>query len=158
MISWLDGEGEARREHEIIAARQIFHVAAVLIHQRKPLDAAFLRTGFVDEHDAAVEIALLAGKPLVDRVRDHVRDAAPVVGRGLIALAVEMAAGEHVPQVEVGAQAAVRQAREPAGDERLGVDRAPVGKARRVGEIGDALIWRPGRSARRGRCAGGSTR
>ena len=33
---------------------------------REALDAALLRAGLVDEHDAGVEIALLAGQPLVD--------------------------------------------------------------------------------------------
>ena len=36
---------------------------------------------FVDEHDARVEIALLAGQPLVDRIRDDVADAPPIVRR-----------------------------------------------------------------------------
>ena len=55
---------------------------------REPLDAALLRPGLVDEHDAGVEIALLAGEALVDRVGDDVRDAPPVVRRGEILLAV----------------------------------------------------------------------
>ena len=40
-----------------------------------------LRPGLVDEDDAGVEIALLAGQPLVDRVGDDVGDAPPVVRR-----------------------------------------------------------------------------
>ena len=63
---------EARRQHEVAAARQIAHIGAVLVHQRQPLDAAFLGAGLVDEHDAAVEIALLAGEALVDLVGDDV--------------------------------------------------------------------------------------
>ena len=49
---------EPRRQHEIAAARQDAHVGAVLVHDGEPLDALLLRPGFVDEHDAAVEIAL----------------------------------------------------------------------------------------------------
>ena len=68
---------------------------------REPLDAALLRAGLVDEDDAGVEIALLAGQPLVDRIGDDVRDAAPVVRRGEVLLAGELLAGEHVPQPEL---------------------------------------------------------
>ena len=54
---------------------------------RQPLDAPLLRPGLVDEHDAGVEIALLAGEPLVDRVGNDVGDAPPIVGRGGVLLA-----------------------------------------------------------------------
>ncbi len=95
---------EPRREHEIVAAREIAHIGAVLIHDGEPLDAPLRRAGLVDEHDAAVEIAAVAGEPLVDRVRDDVGDAAPIVRRREILLAVELLAGEHVPQPEFGLQ------------------------------------------------------
>ena len=106
---------EARRQHEIVAARQVAHARAVLIHDREALDAALLRPGFVDEHDAGVEIALLAGEPFVDRVRDDVADAPPIVGRREILLAGLLLAAEHVPQPELGFQSAVVLAREAAG-------------------------------------------
>ena len=93
--------------------------------------------GLVDEHDAAVEIALLAGEPLVDRVGDDVGDAAPIVGRGEILLAGELLAGEHVPQPELGVQPPVALPRDAAGDERLRIDGAPVGEARHRVDAGD---------------------
>ena len=65
--------------------------------------------------------------------------APPVVGRGEILLAVELLAGEHVPQPELGLQPAVALARDAAGDQRLRVDRAPVGKARHVIDVGDSF-------------------
>ena len=40
------------------------------------------RAGFGNEDDAGVEIALLAGDALIDRVRDHMGDAPPVLRRG----------------------------------------------------------------------------
>ena len=58
-----------------------------------------------------VEIALLAGEALVDRVGDDVRDAPPVVRRGEILLAGQLLAGEHVPQPELGLEPAVALAR-----------------------------------------------
>ena len=104
MISWV-GRRKARREHEIVAAREIAHVGAVLVHDREALDAALLRARFVDEDDAAVEIALVAGEPLVDAIRDDVSDAPPVVGRRRVSLAVEILAREHIPQAELGRRA-----------------------------------------------------
>ena len=65
----------------------------------------FFGAGFVDEDDAGVEIALLAGQPLVDRVGDDVGDAAPVFGLvGEELLADQLLAGKRVPQAELGAQ------------------------------------------------------
>ena len=67
------------------------------------------------------------------------RDPPPVVRRREILLAVELLAGEHVPQPEFRLQAAVALPRDAAGDQRLRVDRAPVGKTRHVIAIGDLL-------------------
>ena len=80
---------EPRRQHEVGAARKIAHIGAVLVHQRQPLDAPLLRPALVDEHHAAVEVALLSGQPLVDLVGNDVRDAPPVFRRGKIVLAGE---------------------------------------------------------------------
>ncbi len=100
MISCVDGEkrGVSTRS---VAAREIAHIGAVLIHDGEPLDAALLRAAFIDEHDAAVEIALLAGEALVDRIRDDVRDAPPVVLRREILLSGELLRRKHVPQAEL---------------------------------------------------------
>ncbi len=87
--------------------------------------------GLVDEHHAAVEIALLAGEALIDRVGDDVRDAPPVVRRGEILLAGELLCWPARPTD--GTRALRRPSGwrvQPAGHQRLRVDRAPVGEAR----------------------------
>ena len=128
---------ETRREHQVIAARQIAHAGAVLIHDGEALHAPILRAGFVHEYDAAVEIAFLAGHALVDRVRNDVRDAPPIIGRREILLPIELLAGKHIPKAKLGLQPAIALARDAAGDQRLGVDRAPVREARNVVAVGD---------------------
>src|SRR3569833_2111734 len=130
---------EARRQNEIVAARDVARIGAVLIHDGEALDAMRLRTGLVDEDDATVEITLLAGQALVDRIGDDVADAAPVVLRGEVLLAVELLPGEHVPQAEFRFEAAIALAGDTSGDQRLRVDGAPVGKARHRVRIGDLL-------------------
>jgi hypothetical protein len=72
---------EARRQHHVIAAGQEDRIGAVLVHDRQALLALERRAAFGNEHDAGVEIALLAGDALIDRVGDHVGDAPPVFGR-----------------------------------------------------------------------------
>ena len=93
----------------------------------------------VDEHHAAVEIAHLAGQALVDRIRDDMRDTAPDVGRGEILRAGELLGGGHIPQPEFRLQPAVALARDAAGDQRLGVDGAPIGKPRQRVDVRDPL-------------------
>ena len=128
---FLPGRREARRQHDGRCRRsEIAHVGAVLVHDRQPLLALVLRAGFVDEDDARVEIALLAGQPLIDRVGDDVGDAAPVRRVGEELLADQLLAGEGVPQAELGAQPAVGFLRDAAGDQRLRVDDLPVLEAR----------------------------
>ncbi len=138
MISWV--EGEKRGVSTRSAPRgQIVHVGTVLVHHRQPLDAPLRRSALVDEHDAAVEIALFAGQALVDLVRDDVRDAPPVFGRGEILLAGELLAGDDVPQPELRLQPPVALARHAPGDQRLGVDGASSsGELRRGVDVGDA--------------------
>src|SRR5208282_6515431 len=119
---------EARCQDKIFAAREITHVGAVLVHDGEPLDAALGRSGLVDEYDAGVEIALFAGEPLVNGIRDDVGDAAPIVGRREILLAGELLAREHVPESEFGLEAAIALAGDASGDESLCVDGAPIGK------------------------------
>ena len=138
MISWRRRR-KPRRQHQVVAAREIAHIGAVLVHDGEPLDARGARTGLVDEHDAAVEIAAVAGELLVDRVRDDVGDAAPVVRRGEILLAGELLAGEHVPQPEFGLEPAVGLPRHRSGHQRLRIDGAPIGKVRHRVDAGDVL-------------------
>src|SRR3546814_3426606 len=69
---------EARRQHQLVAAGQEAVVGAVLVHDGQTLDAPVLRPLLGDVHDLRIEIALLAGEPLVDLVGDAVGDRAPV--------------------------------------------------------------------------------
>ena len=73
---------EARRQHQVLAVGELADVEPVLVHDGEALDALVLRPALLDEHDAGVEIAVLAGQRLVDRIRDHVAHAAPVLRRG----------------------------------------------------------------------------
>ena len=115
---------EARGQHEIVAAGQLAHVGAVLVHDGEALDALVLRPGLVDEDDAGVEIALLAGEPLIDRVGDDVaRRAANSPASVKNCSPVELLAGEHVPQPELAPGAVRPAASIAADDQRLGVDR-----------------------------------
>ena len=143
---------KARREHEFIAAGEIAHVGAVLIHDGEPLDAPLLRAGLVHEHDAAVEIAFLAGQPFVNGIRNDVRDAAPIVRRGEILLAGELLSGQHVPKTEFGLQPPVGLAGDAPGRQRLRVDGAPVGKPRHGVDVDD-LFQKSGRIDRRKQAA-----
>ena len=130
---------EPRRQHQVAAAGQDAHVGAILIHDGEPFDALLLRPALVDEHHAAVEVAGLAGEPLIDRIRDDVRDPPPDVGRGEILRAGELLVGGDVPQPEFRFQPAVALPGDAAGDQRLGVDGAPVGEARQSVDVGDPL-------------------
>ena len=91
MTSWRGGR-EARRHHEVVAAREVFHVAAVLIHDGEALAALLGRAGLVDEDDAGVEEALLARDAREDRVGDDVGDAPRVAGVRRILLARDLLA------------------------------------------------------------------
>ena len=130
---------EARRQRDRPAVGEIADIGAVLVHDGEPLLALVLRAGLVDEDDARVEIALLAGQPLVDRVGDDVGDAARVGLVGEELLADQLLAGKGVPQPELGAQAAVGLLADAAGDQRLRVDHLPVFEARRGVRVGDLL-------------------
>ena len=71
---------ESRRQHKVLAVRQVTQIGAVLVHDGEPLDTHVLGPRFVDEDDARVEISALAGQSLVDRIGDDVGDAPPVAG------------------------------------------------------------------------------
>ena len=138
MISWRVGE---KRGVSVIdlAVRQIADAGAVLVHDRQALLALVLRAGFVDEDDARIEIALLAGQALVDGVGDDVGDAARVRLVGEELHADQLLAGKCVPQAELGAQTSVALLRDAAGDQRLRVDDLPVLEARCGVGVGDLL-------------------
>ena len=113
---------EARRQHQRAAVGQVAVIGAVLVHDRQALDAPVRRAALGDVDDARVEIAVLAGDALVDRVGDDVRDAPPVLRRRGVAQAGQLLLGEHVPQAELDLEPAVGLRLDGAGDQRLRVD------------------------------------
>jgi hypothetical protein len=114
----------------------LVRVGAVLIHNRHPLDPVGRRPALGDVDDPAVEVADLAGDPLVGRIGDLVRHAPPVLGRGRQPQPAHLDPGEHVPQPELDRQiAALLAAFDRAGDERLGIDLAPVGELRQAAQL-----------------------
>ena len=116
------------------------------------LTRLFFGAGLVDEDHAAVEIALLAGDAGVDRVGNDMGDAPRILGGGVVLLAGELLAGEHVPQPEFGLHAAALAAH-AAGDQRLRIDHAPAVELRHRIDIGDLSRYRRrDRSARTDRC------
>ena len=105
-------------------------IGAVLVHDRETLGALLRRPGLGDVDDAAVEIAVFAGDPLIDLVGDDVRDTSPVLrGRG-VGKAGQLLFGIDVPQPELDPEAAVALRLHRPRHQRLGVDLAPVAKAR----------------------------
>ena len=132
---FLRGRAEARGQHQLLPLAQQAHIGAVLVHHGEPLGAPVLGAGLVDEHDLRVEIALLAGQALVDLVRHQMPEPAPLVLSDHEALGGELPAREHVPEAELGDDPAVRRAAGPADHQRLGVEDAPILKARRRVEI-----------------------
>src|SRR5260370_40233511 len=105
-------------------------VGAVLVHDGEPLDALLRRPGFGDIDDPRIEIAVLAGDPLVDLVGDDMGDAAPVLPGRRVGEAGELLLGEYVPQPELDPEFSVALLLHRAGDQRLGVDLAPIAEAR----------------------------
>ena len=129
-MSWVEGlkRGVSTRSR---ARREQPHVVAVLVHDGEALDPLVLRTGLVDEDDARVEIALLAGDALIDHIGDDVADAAGILRPREELLAGQLRAGEHVPKPELGLEPAVGGADAP-DDQGLRIDRAPILEARRA--------------------------
>ena len=110
-------------------------VGAVLVHDRKLLDALGHRAALGDVDDAGIEVAALAGQAGVDGVGDLVRDAPPDLVVAAIDEAVELLLGKGVPQPEAHLQAAVGLTFDQPGHQGLGVDRAPVAEAREQADV-----------------------
>src|SRR3546814_19763742 len=79
--------------------------------------------------DLRIEIARLAGEPLVDLVGDAVGDGAPVGGRRVELRALHLGFTVDVPQAVLHLHPAVRLQFHVAADQRLGVDEAAVAEA-----------------------------
>jgi hypothetical protein len=81
------------------------------------------------EHHAGVEIALLAGQALIDRVADLVGDTTPVLRAGSELEAEQLLLGEDVPEAEIHLQARADHGH-LAVDQGLRLDLLPCGEAR----------------------------
>src|SRR5262245_65964476 len=92
---------ETWRQHEIVATCQIAHPCTVLIHDGKALHSPVFRTSFIHEHDSTVEISLLAGEALINRVRNYVCDTSPIVRRRQVLFAVKLLACENMRETTV---------------------------------------------------------
>ncbi len=128
---------EPRRQHQIGALGQVTHIEAILIHQRQALDAPLLGSGLIDEHHAAVEIALLAGQALVDLVGNDVCNPPRVFRRREVLLAGELLARVHIPETEFRLQTSIGLEGHPAGHQGLRVDGLPVLELRRLVDVVD---------------------
>ena len=129
---FLAARREAGRQNNVVAVGQHAHVLAVLVHDRQLPLAVDLRAAFGDEDDAGVEVALFTGDPLIDRVGDHVGDAAPVLRIGEELLAHHLLATEGIPKAELGAQATIGFAHDTADDQGFCLEDLPVLEARRL--------------------------
>ena len=101
----------------------IANIGAVLVHDGEALHPLLLAAGLVDEGNAAIEIALFAGQPLVDGIGDDVREPPPVVRRGEELLADQILAGNHVPKPVSAMMRPSPVGADAAGDQRLRVER-----------------------------------
>ena len=110
--------------------RQVAQVVTVLVHDREPLDPLVGRPGLRDVDDAGMEIAALPGQPLVDLVRHGVGDGAPRLTCAAELQPHQTLLGEHVPKAELDHETARIAGHHAAGHQRLGVDDAPIRKAR----------------------------
>ena len=129
MISCAFGR-KAGGQHQMRAVRQVAQVVAVLVHDRQPLDAQVGRPGLGDIDDPGVEVAALAGQPLVDIVGHGMGDVAPGIGRAAQRQALQMLFGEHVPEAELDGEQAAVAGHDAPRHERLRIDDAPVLEAR----------------------------
>src|SRR5438045_2599940 len=70
----LAGRREARRQHQRAAVRKIAVIGTILVHDGEALGAprGGPALGYVD--DPRIEIAVLSGDALIDRVRDDMRN------------------------------------------------------------------------------------
>ena len=105
-------------------------VRTVLIHDGKPLDAFIARARFGDINDTGIEIARFPGNAFINLVGNLVCDAPPVVRLGAIGHPCHLVFSQNIPKAEFDTQKPVRFGYDPAIDECLCIDCAPLGKVR----------------------------
>ena len=100
MISCVDGlkRGVSTRSFPVVSNRTLWPSWSMMARRLTRLSFG---PELIDEHDARIEISLLAGDALIDHVGDDMADAARVLRPGEELLAGKLLAGEHVPQPEL---------------------------------------------------------
>ncbi len=133
---------ESRGKHDGARFGQILQVGPIVVHHRQTLLAVVLRPGFGNKDHTAVEIAALAGDPAVNRIGHLMRHAAPAIDgaaelqTALPAAVEQFLAREDVIDAELYVDAVAADIDRP-GDQRLRVDRLPVGIFHRRVKIAD---------------------
>src|SRR5690606_30116443 len=110
---------------------------AILVHDCESLPPLRAVPRFIYKDDAGIEITLLARQPLVNGVRDDMRDPSPVLLVGEKLLADELLPRKSIPEPEFGTDPAIRLDRHPPCHKRLCIDHLPVLEARRHIGVGD---------------------
>ncbi len=114
-------------------------IGTILVHDGEALDPLRRRTALGDVDHPGIEITVLSRDALVDRVRDDMRDAPPVLrGRG-VGKARELLARDHVPKPELDLEPAVRLRLHSTSHQHLCVDEPPVAEARLRLHVADLL-------------------
>ena len=121
---------ETRREHQLAAVTQEAQVLTVLVHNRQPLDAFVLGTRLVNKDDARIEVALLTRQTLVDLICNDVADPAPILRACRKSLTGKLLACRHVPKTKLSDDTAVIAPVNTTDNQRIGLNRAPIRKAR----------------------------
>src|SRR5258706_8620154 len=127
--------------------RQIAHMVSDSVYEKITGEKGYFNTRivFIDEDDARIEIAFLAGDLLVDGIGDHMSDLSPALGhRGVVLEADHLALRESVPEPELDTHAPVRLRDRLPGYEPLRLDGAPVGETRWHVDVRDLLDERRG--------------
>ena len=118
---------KARCQHDAGAVGQILHIRPVVIHDPQTLGALILGAALGNKHNPAVEIAALAGDARIDSVRHLMRHPAPAIDSPRkLQTRSQFGTGKHIIQTELHVQRIARHA-DGTGDQRLRVDRLPVG-------------------------------
>ena len=125
---FLIGRRKARCQHQVLALAEQTHIGAVLIHDGETLDAFFFRSRLIDVDDASVEIALFTRQTLINLIRDQVAETPPILRCRCEALPRKLLARDGIVDTKFRANLAVGAFANPANNESVGADCAPIGK------------------------------
>ena len=105
-------------------------VRTVLIHNSKALDTSLLWATFSDIDDPGIEIPILAGNTVINRVGDNMRNASPIHSCCREGPANHLRFRKDVPKTKFNPYLAIRQQFHFAIHERLRVYDAPIRESR----------------------------